>query len=246
MAAARRRKIVYEPLDDLVPDPRNAKLHADEDIDASIARFGFTEPGLVDERTGLLISGHGRRERLIAKRDAGEDPPDGVVVKAGVWLVPVIRGWSSTDDDEALAYLIAANQLVAKGGWDTATLADHLTALDSAAAGLVGTGFDADYLDDLIAELQENASAFHDQEGYDSSKDAHAEKSIEDRAAEYARKGIRSLVLDYKINDFDEVAAMAARVRRARGIETNADLVATLIREAHAGLGADEVDGAVV
>lgn len=144
------RRLEYVPLDDLTPADRNAKGHAPEVIAASIGRFGYMEPVILDERTGQLVAGHGRREDLIARRDAGEDAPDGVRVRAGAWLVPVVRGWSSTDDAEAMAAGIALNRTVEAGGWDRDELASMLSDLADAPAGFEGVGFDQSYLDDLL------------------------------------------------------------------------------------------------
>lgn len=52
---------------------------------------------------------------------AGESksPPEGVKIgDDGVWLVPILRGWTSRSDADAEAYLVAANRLTERGGWD--------------------------------------------------------------------------------------------------------------------------------
>lgn len=117
------RWIEYVPLSDIVPAEENPKGHDVPAIAASIDRFGYTEPSLVDERTGRLVAGHGRTESLgvlHAAREAGLAPPDGVRDVDGVWHVPIVRGWASVDDAHARAYLLASNQLVPAGGWDNA------------------------------------------------------------------------------------------------------------------------------
>lgn len=48
------------PLGQLKGNPKNPKTHALEIITASIERFGFADAVVVDERTGQLVSGHGR------------------------------------------------------------------------------------------------------------------------------------------------------------------------------------------
>ena len=58
-------RIEYVPLDQLKKAPRNPKAHSD-DIKTSIGRFGYVEPIVVDERTGCIVAGHGRREALLA------------------------------------------------------------------------------------------------------------------------------------------------------------------------------------
>lgn len=149
------RWLEYVPIDDLVPDPRNPKDHTIGDLRASLGRFGYTEPISVDERTGMISSGHGRREMLLADRDDGVAAAEGIVVDGeGRWTVPVVRGWHSENDDEALAYLIAANQLTTKGGWNDADLAAALERMTETPLKLDGIGFDQDELDRLLISVR--------------------------------------------------------------------------------------------
>lgn len=149
-AGASHRRLEYMPVTDLPDDDRNPKLHAEADLDASIDRWGYTEPVLLDERTGRLISGHGRKAALLRAQDAGQHPPDGIAVNdVGEWLVPVVRGWASRSDNEAAAYLAAANQLTMAGGWDDQGLLDLLDTASGNDLGLTGTGFNDGDMDVL-------------------------------------------------------------------------------------------------
>lgn len=135
-------RIEYMDLEALRGHPRNPKLHDVELIDASMRRWGYVAPPLIDERTGLLAAGHGRLETLAKRREAKQSAPDRIKVgPKGEWLVPVIRGISFKDDHELVAYLVADNRATEAGGWDDDKLS---AALQEAAAsgGLVGTGFD--------------------------------------------------------------------------------------------------------
>lgn len=145
------RWLEYLPLAELRPNPANAKRHSIGGIGTSMTRLGYIEPVAIDERTGLLISGHGRVETLIDARDGMLPAPDGVTVAAdGTWLVPVNRGWSSADDAEAAAALVALNHWTEVGGWDPALLYDQLTS--AAGADLLEvTGFADDELAGLLA-----------------------------------------------------------------------------------------------
>lgn len=143
----------YMALESVLPNPANPKAHDHEQIDASVGRFGYIESITLDERTGCLISGHGRRETLIAMRDRGETAPEGVTVRAsdGAWLVPVARGWASRTDTEALAALVALNRLTEVGGWEETALLDLLDQV-SAAGGddaLLGVGYDESAIEGL-------------------------------------------------------------------------------------------------
>lgn len=146
------RAVDYLPLEKVSPALRNPKAHADEDLEKSVQRFGFTEPLMMDERTGRLVAGHGRLAALQRLKAKGAQPPPGVHEKAGVWLVPIIRGWASRNDREAEAYLVASNQLTVAGGWNTGELAQLLKELHAANA-LEGVGFDSDELSKLLDSM---------------------------------------------------------------------------------------------
>lgn len=148
-----RRTLVYMPLDELERAPRNAKGHDADLITRSVGRFGFMEPIILDERTGKIVAGHGRLDELLRARDAGERPPDGVVVKSRQWTVPVVRGWSSADDLEADAAAVVLNHAVEAGGWETRVLAEVLRDVRESEHGLDGVGFDDRELDAMLAEL---------------------------------------------------------------------------------------------
>lgn len=141
------------PITDLPSAVRNPKAHSDEMV-GSVTRFGFVEPMTLDERTGRLVSGHGRRDELLRRQAAGEAPPDGIVLgDEGVWLAPVTRGWSSRSDAEAEAFVVAANRIGERGGWNDSLLADVLVDLRDLDSGLEGVGYDVGDLDALLERL---------------------------------------------------------------------------------------------
>lgn len=141
-------------LDELRGHDRNVKLHDLQLVIRSLRRFGFADPVVVDQRTGLLAAGHGRTAALRAMRDDGEDRPEFVLSdESGRWLVPTFVGWSSKDDLEAEAAMVALNRTTEAGGWDDAGLADLLARLEEAKDRWDGIGWDADDLADLRSRL---------------------------------------------------------------------------------------------
>ena len=94
------------PLAELQRAHRNPKAHDDEGIAASMARFGYVEAITMDERTGLLVAGHGRLDFLEGARDAGEAPPEGIVADGGFVIV------IDFDDDELHAPLLTVRASV--------------------------------------------------------------------------------------------------------------------------------------
>jgi DNA modification methylase len=144
------RSIEYINMDLIKGADQNPKLHDIDLIQGSIGRFGYVDPMIMDERTGQLVAGHGRLESLRARRDAGDNAPDGITrAPDGSWLVPVLRGWSSRSDADASAYLIADNRLSERGGWDHQALAELLDSIGD--PDLVDiAGWDPADLDELL------------------------------------------------------------------------------------------------
>ena len=162
MTSSTPRQVTYLPLSELPPDPRNPKAHDLPTIDASIGRFGVLDPIVQDGRTGLVVSGHGRKTTLQAMQDRGEAPPEGVQVgPSGAWLVPVVTGWASRTDTEAGAALIALNRTTELGGWVDDALLELLDELSEFDGGLAGVGFDGEDIDHLtrLAELTAEVDA---------------------------------------------------------------------------------------
>jgi hypothetical protein len=139
-------KIEHWPLERLMPYARNAKTHDAVQvakIAASITEMGFNNPILVDEASGEIIAGHGR---LMAAQRLNMDE------------VPVVPLTHMTEDQRR-AYVLANNKLAELGGWDEEMLASELAALESSGFDLDLTGFDADELDGLLGELDDNEGA---------------------------------------------------------------------------------------
>jgi hypothetical protein len=223
------RRLRYVPLDEVTRAITNPKLHAGEQIAASMDRFGFLEPVLHDGRTGRLIAGHGRLEELLRRRDDGDGaPPEGILVGSdGVWKVPVVYGWSSRDDAEAHAAGVALNRIVEMGGWNVPELYGLLEQL--AADDLPGVGFSAEQRTDLLKMLEPERFG-------GTSGGARTDTSLDAKAETYRTNGIRSLVLDFPLDEYERMQEALRALRKARGAETNAVVVAQLLREAEAAL----------
>lgn len=137
------RWLDWVPIDEVQFAERNPKQHDLVGIGASFDEHGVVEVPALDERTGRLVAGHGRIERMRQARAEGQSPPDGVVVgDDGVWRAGILRGWRSHSDAQAASYLVGSNQLTTKGGWDEAALAPYLREIEAADASLLAaTGF---------------------------------------------------------------------------------------------------------
>lgn len=127
----------------LRPYARNARTHSRRQIKkiaASIERFGFVNPVLIDENN-QIIAGHGR---VAAAKLLG-------------WPeVPTLR-IEHLDAAEKRAYILADNRLAEDAGWDQEMLAIELQGLIELDFSIELTGFDiaeVDHILDAEAEAQ--------------------------------------------------------------------------------------------
>jgi DNA modification methylase len=107
--------VVYSPIEDVVPDPRNARTHSRrqiEQIAASIREFGFANPLLIDPQ-GTIIAGHGR---LLAAKAIGMEE------------VPTIT-LHGLDDVQRRALRLADNKIALNASWDVEILKLELSEL---------------------------------------------------------------------------------------------------------------------
>jgi DNA modification methylase len=144
-------EILRVPLDAIIPDPANPRLHDERNlaaISASLQRFGQAEPIVTQAGTRRIIAGHGRLE---AMRALGWNEAD-------IVELPL-------DDTQAAALGIAMNRTGELASWDDNALTTILRSLEAQGA-LDATGFTADELDTLLKELEaENAPAGVDDPG---------------------------------------------------------------------------------
>jgi DNA modification methylase len=132
----RAKTVRQRAVSELLAYARNAKVHPEAQvaqIAASIQRFGFYAPVLVDE-ADEVIAGHGR---LLAAR------------KLGMRTVPtIVREGLTAAEKKALR--LADNQIAANGSWDQALLGAEISALKVEGFDLALTGFDTAAVDVML------------------------------------------------------------------------------------------------
>lgn len=125
-------KIEQIKVESLIPYANNAREHSDEQVEqiaASIKKFKFNNPVLVDKESGIL-AGHGRV--LAAK-------------KLGLDTVPCIR-LDHLTDVEKRAYILADNQIALNGSYNYDIVTKELQELASLEFDTALTGFDLEEL----------------------------------------------------------------------------------------------------
>ena len=138
--AAQRRlgSAEYRPIESLTVYARNARRHPERqlvELAASIRRFGFTMPVLVDGN-GEIIAGHGRIE--AARR-------------AGLTEVPVLvaRDWTHA---QIRSYRLADNRLAELATWDDDLLRIELSELIEVDELLNGLGWEPTEIELMLGE----------------------------------------------------------------------------------------------
>jgi hypothetical protein len=126
---------------DLKPWPGNPRTHSERQLaklKASIQKFGFTAPVLIDE-ADFILSGHGR----VQAAKALELP-----------TIPtrVIRGLTQA---EKRGYVIADNKVAQLAGWDATLLKDELELLIAENFDIETTGFSTAEIDILFDGAEE-------------------------------------------------------------------------------------------
>lgn len=139
-----KRQIELIALTKLTASKTNARTHSPKQlrqIAASIKRFGFTVPVLVNAQNQIL-AGHGRVEaaKLL-----------------GLKAVPVLR-LDHLSPVEQRAYAIADNRLAELAGWDRNTLAIELQALIEVGFAVEVTGFDVGEIDLILGDEDKDES----------------------------------------------------------------------------------------
>ena len=110
--------------------------HEYKALKASIDEFGLVVPLIVNEKTGILISGHQRLNVMLAE---GVEETEVVIV--------------NMEPEKEKALCIALNKI--SGQWDYGALADILEELRDSPVDILATGFSDDEIADLLGELQE-------------------------------------------------------------------------------------------
>lgn len=145
---ATRLEIVYRDLSVIKELPGNAKLHATDDIRASIRDAGFIDPIGVHPETLMDLDGNGRLKALRLMWASGEAPPKNVlpVTRNGPngqfveWQIPTV----DIAVEEHQQSLVAArlNRVAQLGGFDERALYAVLASA-SESGQLPATGYDA-------------------------------------------------------------------------------------------------------
>jgi len=189
--------------------PANPRRGDDAVVAGSVAANGFYGAIVAQEHTGYILAGHTRRR---------------VLAEAGQVTGPVL--WVDVDDETAKRILLADNRTAELASWDDEALVELLAAQAATAEGLAGTGFTAEALAALSAELADVP-----QQVADAPDPAARRKQM---LASYEDNAMRQVVLVYPAGEYDGLVLRLEELREAWALPSFAAVVARLIGAAGA------------
>lgn len=209
---------------DLVPYGQNPRRGSVEVIRESLSAHGQYRPIVVRRGTNEVLAGN---HTLAAAIDLG-------------WPEIAVT-YVDVTDEEAARIVLVDNRAADHGDYDEATLLGILRDLEASEAGLAGTGYADDDLDDLIALLSEAEPAVS--AGNDSSDKENAWEStdLKEYAERYEEQGRRLIVLDYDRAAYAAVTAGMDQLRAKYGEESNSAAVAAHLAELFPATAAEPV-----
>jgi len=172
------------------------------DVDAlvdSIRVNGFYTVTLAQASTGYLVMGNHRRKALLAMGES---------------RIPVM--FKDMSDEDALRIVLADNRTSDLSFYDDPTL---FALLDQLGGDFAGTGYDKASYELLLQGMEGSDILGGVAQGY----------VPEDRLEGYLDSDVRSIILPYSGDQYDEVASGLMELRKAHELETNADVVAMLV-----------------
>ena len=193
-------------------DPNTLELHPENprqgDIAAivtSIEQNGWYGTLIAQKKSRRVLAGNHRLQAALAL-DMKE--------------VPVY--WVDVDDTEAQRILLADNRVSDLATWDDSILVGLLEGLANDGE-LLGSGYDGDDLDALLYDAALN--------------DTDLGNLLDDNPTPGEREdainaaGIRSIIMPFALEEYNDVVARLALARTELKVDSNAEVLATLLRE---------------
>lgn len=202
-------------VDDLEPHPNNPRRGDVNVIAESLTANGQFRPLVISSDNIVLAGNH----TLQAAQSLGWEQID------------VVRLDVEGDSEQATKVMLADNRSSDLGTYDDSDLVAVLTELDD----LLGTGYVADDLDDLkhLTELRDITADTEDSQYSGTAMEADGVmpyKGLSSLADDYANKAVRSVILAYGLEDFDEITKLMGAARKDLESESNSDAILTILR----------------
>jgi len=199
-----------QAITDFQTHPRNVRQGDVGAISESLKAHGQYRPIVVQRSTGYVLAGN---HTFMAAKSLGWE-------KIAVTYV-------DCDEEQATRILLVDNRANDLAMYDDRALADLLKDLAATEAGLDGSLFSGDDLDDLLYRLEGTLG------------NAEAGKTWGDGMDEYFAKDTRTLLFPMTVTEYEDVSRKLKELREQAGDENNSITLIRLVEEAYAQLGTD-------
>jgi hypothetical protein len=195
------------PVSTLLEHPENPRRGDSKAVNESIAANGFYGAILVQRSSGRVLAGH---TRLKAAKQSGATSVPGI--------------WLDVDDKEAKRILLADNRTSDLAYYDDDALFAVLGSILDDGSNLKGTGYDDATYKLLLRNDTDSEEMYVG--------NVNQGMSPGDRAAIYDGSDIRSIILPFQGEVYDEVVQNLTSLRSTLDVKTNADVVRIILGRA--------------
>lgn len=195
------------PVSTLSEHPENPRRGDSKAVNESIATNGFYGAILVQRSTGRVLAGH---TRLKAAKQSGATSVPGI--------------WLDVNDTQAKRILLADNRTSDLAYYDDDALFAVLGSILEDDSSLKGTGYDDATYRLLLRNDTEPEELYVG--------NVKQGPTPTDRQPIYDASDIRSIILPYSGEAYDEVVQNLTALRQEYDVKTNADVVRRLLQDA--------------
>lgn len=193
---------------DLAEHPDNPRRGDTKAVAESVNANGFYGAILVQKSTGRVLAGHTRLRVAIAQGS------------------PTVPGfWLDVDDTQARKILLADNRTSDLAYYDDDTLFRALASVLEDDDTLLGTGYDDATYELLLGRNQETGDDLY-------VGNVRQGPTPGERAPIYEATDIRSIILPYGAEVYDEVIGNLQTLRARLDLHTNADVIRVVLEDA--------------
>ena len=191
-------------IDDLKEFDKNPRKGNVKELKLSLEANGQYKPIVIQKSTNQILAGN---HLWKAAKELGWTHIDAVV--------------ADVDDAQAKKIVATDNRLAELGTYDEQLLLDLLGDID-----LVGTGYVAADVDDLLAMLEEQSTPeWQDANAPMNHENVSQRPSLEDRASHYAERTIRLLMCEYPNHQYIWAIENLTKLREEYKVDSNAEAI---------------------
>jgi hypothetical protein len=175
------------------------------------------------------LRAHGQYRPIVVQRSTGH-----ILAGNHTFLAAKALGWEKVaatfvdcDDEQAIKILLVDNRANDLAIYDDRALADLLKNLAATSAGLDGSLFNGDDLDDLLFRLEGTLG------------EAYIANSLHELKADYDAADTRTMLFPLTVSEYEDMATKLKALREEYGEEANSGILKRLVNAAYEDIQRD-------